>query len=199
MYGIQNISTRLRNIGLAAIVATASAAALGLASPARAASDYLLELDGVKGESKAAAADLDNKGQELQQALADLQAQMDKVETLQAEFVKLGFGIIVVSGSNDDIALQNRQKMDSSEQVFDDQIAGLLDPDVVTAVKQNFEKLRASLEAGGGFDTSEVSASLDAMSSAVSAASDGVDSLVAAGTQALGKSKELTGHVTLIK
>lgn len=200
MISIKSLGSRILQSSLLAVIAIGAIAASGLFSPAQAASDYLLEIDGVKGESKAAAVELDTKATELQQALADLQAQMDKVKTLNDEFVRMGFGIIVVSGNDAEMSGQKLQELEVGQQVFSDQVAALLDPAVVAQVTQNFEQLRSSLSSSSeAFDTSDVSASLDAISSAVSSASESVDSLVAACTEARGKTKELTGHVTLIK
>jgi hypothetical protein len=129
------------NSVLAALFAAATVIGLSLAQPAHAASDYLLELDGVKGESAAKQEELDAKLSEMTQALELFFDQYENLEALRAEVTAMQDEVTELRKAGDDKRREYIVQFQEAQLEFAQKVAPFLDEEVVAAVSLNFSKI----------------------------------------------------------
>ncbi|MCC7478991.1 hypothetical protein IT575_11115 [bacterium] len=133
--------TAISKIGLGAFAALATCITLGLSSPARAASDYLLELDGVKGESAVLDEQMDTKIGELEALLASVQEQLSQARQIQDEIVELDEQMEAVRKQGQEQHDYMRTQVEEAKRVFNEQVAPFMDQPTIEAVSINFAKM----------------------------------------------------------
>ncbi len=144
MNSITTFTSSIRNAGLAAFAATAAFAAMGLVTPARAASDYLLELDGVKGETAVIEKDLCDKSKEAQALIDSITADIQALQALGPEFASLGDQLLKVRKQGEDQKEYFAAQIEDAQKIFDEQVASLLDASIAEQVSKDLDARRQS-------------------------------------------------------
>lgn len=176
----ESIRISLIRSGLLAAATTVAMLAAGILAPAHAASDYLLELDGVKGESAQVSSDLDGKLAEAQALIATLGENFAQLEALEAEITSLTEQLDAVRKQGTEQHDYFATQMDDARKIFDEQVAPLLDSQVSdqvhAALAQAGERLMKAIAAGDAKLQAQLSTA-EELSRKIHAVHNGIDDL----------------------